>query len=746
MAEKDDASAGGEPTVGGSDWAKLSEFFPYGDSPPRLSAGINDALTDASETAVFAKMRKTKSKKPTPKKTGNAQPPPEYASAMETPQRDEVEDPYQADVVQAILDWVLPRLEAGLGAAWMTQFAQMIAWNPSDAPEEGWAQAITELFLGATYAGPGQTYQLGVPLMRNASGALVPLEKGKPAPDPIAWEPMLYRRIERKQWIRKGDRFGLKEWRDPVPFEEDGEAPNTDPAVAIGLACQHLSTYAVITRGIPVDAVGNWFAPGSGLAASDFSWGLPVFGGPRYSRMPMGQSETMAGYHLPKPPPTPKEGEPETKTKPEETISYYHDVQSAIAAGLGPGCVAIYDPDHGSEKSPPQIYMTEYEREKYGPSPVKIYAQYFRGRQGSEDSFDFTDNAWTKKDRAIMEAQKDICTQQDEVDTLKLREHRTPQGEADLQRAQARLAALVEEGKKDKGPRALVPNPGAQQYDGSHIYAILRKHPTKPLVQLFDVNAEGNREALTETGSDSIMTVQKDGVVDGCGRDKLYELSKGFAGLGILPPHRIDQAQVDFLRTARPVGLARMAVTRRLKTPGNMTGDDVLYVSRMIRLYGDKPDQNYTVARLLWSLRNTPGFTDIQVWWFVYAPRNLLAKAMWAHGARSMRLTDFASTHHAISAGDVLLAIVVANLANPGKEGHATFYCRFRSGASGGVTTTKFEPGDPPRALMRYTSVDALGLGRPGSTKPTLAWNESYVHPKIQVDEGRLPAIFQEGS
>jgi hypothetical protein len=47
---------------------------------------------------------------------------------------------------------------------------------------------------------------------------------------------------------------------------------------------------------------------------------------------------------------------------------------------------------------------------------------------------------------------------------------------------------------------------------------------------------------------------------------------------------------------------------------------------------------------------------------------------------------------------------------------------------------------------MRYASVDALGLGRQGSAKPALAWNESDVHPKIQVDEGRLPAIFQEGS
>ena len=143
--------------------------------------------------------------------------------------------------------------------------------------------------------------------------------------------------------------------------------------------------------------------------------------------------------------------------------------------------------------------------------------------------------------------------------------------------------------------------------------------------------------------------------------------------------------------------------------PVSMTHDDVLYVSRMVRLYGDDPSKNHTMARLLWSLRNTPGFTDIRVWWLVYAPRGLLAKAMWAHGARSMRLTDFVARYHGIFAGDVLLIIALTNL-DPPRGGHAGFYCRYKSHPNGAATTTEFKPRAPPLALMRYISADALGL------------------------------------
>lgn len=62
MADKDQEGGeqSAEPTAGGSSWAKLSEFYPYGDSPPRLAAGLNDTLTDASPTATFQDATKTR--------------------------------------------------------------------------------------------------------------------------------------------------------------------------------------------------------------------------------------------------------------------------------------------------------------------------------------------------------------------------------------------------------------------------------------------------------------------------------------------------------------------------------------------------------------------------------------------------------------------------------------------------------------------------------------------------------------
>jgi hypothetical protein len=34
----------------------------------------------------------------------------------------------------------------------------------------------------------------------------------------------------------------------------------------------------------------------------------------------------------------------------------------------------------------------------------------------------------------------------------------------------------------------------------------------------------------------------------------------------------------------------------------------------------------------------------VQPWWFIFQPRRLLAKSMWAEGARNMRLADFVTT------------------------------------------------------------------------------------------------------
>lgn len=740
MADKDEEAGeekSAEPTAGGKAWAKLSEFYPYGDSPPRLAAGINDTLTDASPSAQFASSTKVRTKGDKAKTAVTE------GSPMSTPQSDKVADPLQAKVVEDILTWIEYRLDLGISAAWMSQIAQVLEWSPTGGPEEGWAQAITEMFLGATYSGPGPTYMFGGTLQRNAkTGALV--SDGVSAPGPDKWETMVYRRVERRQWRYKADRFGLQSWENPVRFAEDGDEENTDPAIPIGVACQHLSTYAVITRGIPLDALGSATFPAVGFMASDKNWGTAIFGGPGYDKVPSGKSASLPGFQLPNPklnpPPKPKPGEsepPPLEPPPKEPpkVTDFINVKTGLDAGMGPGCIAIYDTDRGTERAPPELYMTAYELKKYGPDATKLYGAYFKTRLSKEEASSFS-SAWSNKDRPVTEAQSVVDAQQKIVTHLEAKEKRTQAEEQKQGAAKDALKKATDELSTDKLPRVSVAYPGpGHQYDGAHIYAVLRKHPTKPMVQLLDVNSSNNLQTLELTGSESLLVEQREGIVDAAGRTQLYDMNNAFGGLGVLPPHSFDQAQVDFLRKARPVGLGRVAITRRGGKASDVNEGDVLYVSRLIRLYGDTPDKNYWMSKLLWSLRNTPGFTDVQVWWIVYAPRGLLAKAMWAHGARAMKLSNFVATHGKIDGASLLLVIVMTNLGVPPRAGHATFYCRYKSRPDGNVTVVEFVPKGPPPVLMRYIKPDGQGL----------AWDASYTHPKIKIDEGKLPALFQAG-
>lgn len=744
MAVDEKDGEGGQPTASGTDWTKLSEFYPYGDAPPRLAAALNDTLTDAPEGTVFENKSKPKAK--TSKKD-----PPETASPMETPQKHEVQDLYQASVVEDILNWVAYRLDLGLSAVWLSQVAQVLEWSPDGGAEEGWAEAIMELFLGVTYSGPAQTYNFGGVYKRDGAGALVDDKDDKLG----SWERTIYRRIERKQWIKKGDRYSLRSWEDPIPFEEDGEEDNTDPAIPIGVACQHMTTYGVLSRGFTLDSMGNGTYPGVGLMASDANWSDPLFGGKGYDKLPLAKADSMGGVHLPKPapppPPKPAKAEGEAASKPddkppppppESTVAYYLDVNNALQAGFGPGSIAIYDTDRGTDqKSHPTLYMTVYEKNKYGDD-AKIYGQYFKTRQSDEHKSGFGSN-WTVENRPTTEAETDIAACESAIAKIEAKEKKTKTDEQNLEIQKKRLDDLNSKKGTDVLPRTPVTYPGTRQYDGSHIYGVLRKHPTKPMVQLLDVNMKNSYQALEATGSESVMFEAKSAIVDSESYTHLYDENHAFGGLGVLPEHEVDQAQVDFLRKARPVGLGRIAITKRV-LGSKMTDADVLYVGRLMRMYGDSPDKNYWISRLLWSLRNTPGFTNVAVWWFVYAPRGLLAKCMWAHGAREMKLTDYVEKYGEINSGHLLLNNVMTNLGAPPRAGHATLYCRYKSNPDGKNTVTFFSPQKPPSALMRY--MDPQKMPKPGLQMPSLAWDATYTHPKITVDDSKLPTLFQAGT
>jgi hypothetical protein len=113
-----------------------------------------------------------------------------------------------------------------------------------------------------------------------------------------------------------------------------------------------------------------------------------------------------------------------------------------------------------------------------------------------------------------------------------------------------------------------------------------------------------------------------------------------FCGLGVPPAAPLDlNDQANFLRMARPVGLLRLVLTER-KPAREMQDNHVLFVSQLVRMYGSDWQQNYWISKCAWSLRNTPGFTNLQPWWIIYTPRIHLARLMWELGARTKTLAS----------------------------------------------------------------------------------------------------------
>jgi hypothetical protein len=103
-------------------------------------------------------------------------------------------------------------------------------------------------------------------------------------------------------------------------------------------------------------------------------------------------------------------------------------------------------------------------------------------------------------------------------------------------------------------------------------------------------------------------------------------------GLGVLPdpPVSLGEHVDKHLKKARPLGLVRLALVNR-------DTDDVYFVSRLLRMYGNDPTLNFPITKYLWSLRCLPGYGTVQVWWVIYIPmRGRLVDNMLA-GRRTLK-------------------------------------------------------------------------------------------------------------
>jgi hypothetical protein len=199
--------------------------------------------------------------------------------------------------------------------------------------------------------------------------------------------------------------------------------------------------------------------------------------------------------------------------------------------------------------------------------------------------------------------------------------------------------------------------------------------------------------------------------------------------------------------------------------------NQILYASRLVPMYGPYPNQNYTVSKLMWALRNTPGFTDLQCWWVVFAPQGLLAKCMWAEGAREMTLRKFIDTFSNSPEWGCLSFflpeysslvdpreptdsvtmdqkrknvirklvynrhykpyVVLTNEGSRNVAGKVSFVCRYKNGE--GNVAGKAKPMDPPSPLT--------------SLLQTLEWDKAYLRKdleKLRPDvEKETPAFFK---
>jgi len=123
-----------------------------------------------------------------------------------------------------------------------------------------------------------------------------------------------------------------------------------------------------------------------------------------------------------------------------------------------------------------------------------------------------------------------------------------------------------------------------------------------------------------------------------------------YCGMGILKPGNDLPGAIARLKKTRPIGLARLLLLKRGAAVVNAKGadlaerygDGLVYLSRLVRMYGDKDDQNFTIARCYWSLRNLPGTKDIAAYWLFYAPIDGKAKPAkeLIQGGRGLHIAD----------------------------------------------------------------------------------------------------------
>jgi hypothetical protein len=164
------------------------------------------------------------------------------------------------------------------------------------------------------------------------------------------------------------------------------------------------------------------------------------------------------------------------------------------------------------------------------------------------------------------------------------------------------------------------------QREGSHIAFVLRVDRDQKQAQFFDTGGLQHRERRGGPVPAIMMKFPSLGAYDDPLWDKVT--TKHYIGMGIPRPPADLPAAVARIRRTRPIAFARLVLTTRgakFSSPIDPKSPppDLLFVSRLLRTWGDAEDQNFTIARCFWSLRNLPCTREVQALWFFYVPQDV---------------------------------------------------------------------------------------------------------------------------
>jgi hypothetical protein len=201
--------------------------------------------------------------------------------------------------------------------------------------------------------------------------------------------------------------------------------------------------------------------------------------------------------------------------------------------------------------------------------------------------------------------------------------------------------------------------------DNPHIGFVLRvrRHPSdseRHRAQFLDTGGfavAGRGEGLNFGGG------MHSGIFDGPPARFIHSnvAKQPYRGFGVFPKKTPAQAKelaknvTDVLQKARPLGFVRLVVVDRSlkKTAKKGILDEFkigayLYVSPLLTMYSnddsaDSQRSNYSIARLIWSLRDLPGMDKLEVRWYIYHPVGDLAREM-LDAPRTKNAVDLATS------------------------------------------------------------------------------------------------------